>query len=168
MPQIERAGILLDISHMAEQSFYDAMELFHGHVIASHANCRAYVNTDRQLSDDMIRTVVQRDGVIGAVTYNRFIKQNWDSSAKKDGVTLADLVQHMQHVCDIAGDCLHVGIGSDFDGGFGMQSTPSEIDTVADLQKLGPALSEAGFKDEDVANILGGNWVRLLRRALPR
>ena len=169
MPQLERAGMMLDASHMAEQSLFEALDLFGGAVIASHSNCRAFINpdADRQLSDAMIRTMIARDGVIGTVLYNRFIKEGWDRSAQKDAVTLADAVRHMQHICDLAGDAHHVGIGTDFDGGFGMESAPREIDTVADLQKLGDSLSAASFCDADIANILGGNWVRLLQRALP-
>ena len=167
MPQLERAGIILDASHMAEQSFFDAAELYHGTIIASHSNCRAFVNTDRQLSDEMIRVILKHDGVIGSVIYNRFIKADWDKSAKKEAVTLADVVRHMQRICDMAGDTRHVGIGTDFDGGYGVESTPKEIETVADLQKFGDALLTAGFNDSDVINVLGGNWLRLLRRALP-
>jgi membrane dipeptidase len=166
MPQLERAGMILDTSHMAEQSFFDALELFHGVVIASHSNCRAFVNMDRHLSDAMIRAIIARDGAIGAVIYNRFLKESWDTSAKKDAVTLADVVQHIQHICDLAGDARHVGVGTDFDGGFGVESTPREIDTVADLQKLTDALAPS-FSDADIANILGGNWIRVLRRGLP-
>lgn len=170
MPQLERAGMILDASHMAEQSLWDALELYPGTVIASHSNCRAYVNsdTDRQLSDAMIRAIANRNGVIGAALYNRFIKAGWDKSARKDAVTYADVVQHIWRVCDLAGDCNHAGIGSDFDGGFGVESVPKEIDTVADLQKLGDALSAARFDDADIRNILGGNWIRMLRMALPK
>ena len=170
MPQLERAGMILDISHMAEQSFFDALGLFGGAVIASHSNCRVFAGADpdRHLSDEMIRAIIARDGVIGTVLYGGFIKAGWDKSARKDTLTLADAVRHAQHICDLAGDARHVGIGSDFDGGFGMESTPREIDTIADLQKLGDALSAASFDDADIANILGGNWIRLLRRALPR
>lgn len=166
MPHLENVGMILDVSHMAEQSFFDAMELFHGNVIASHSNCRAYVNTDRQLSDEMIRTLVSRDGVIGSVIYDNFLVPDWDKTAVKDAVTFQDVLRHMRHICDIAGDARHVGIGTDFDGGYGMESTPKEVDTVADLQKLADALS-SDFSDEDINNILGGNWIRLLRRALP-
>ena len=170
MPQLERAGLILDTSHMAEQSFFDALELYHGPVIASHANCRAFVSNttaDRHLSDEMIRALIARDAVIGAVMYNNFIQDGWDKTARKDAVTLADVIKHTRHICDLAGDTRHVGIGSDFDGGFGMESVPSEIDTVADLQKFADALSAASFSDADIANVFGGNWIRLLRRSLP-
>jgi membrane dipeptidase len=166
LPQMERAGLILDASHMAERSFFESLDLFHGALIASHSNCRAFVNTDRQLSDEMIRAIVARDGVIGIVLYNRFLKADWEKSARKDAVTLADVARHIQHICDLAGNAHHIGIGSDFDGGFGMEAAPREIDTVADVQKLGDALT-AAFSDTDIANILGGNWIRLLRRALP-
>jgi len=170
MPQLERAGMILDTSHLAEQSFFDALESFGGAVIASHSNCRVFVGADkdRHLSDEMIRAIIEREGVIGVTMYGGFLKAGWDKSAKKDALTLADAVQHIQHICDLAGDARHVGIGSDFDGGFGMESTPREIDTIADLQKIGDALAAASFSDADIANILGGNWVRLLRRALPK
>lgn len=170
MPQLERAGMILDASHLAEQSFWDALELFGGAVIASHSNCRAFINADadRQLSDAMIRAIIERDGVIGTVLYGGFLKSGWDKSAKKNALTLADAVRHIQHICDRAGDARHIGIGSDFDGGFGMESVPNEIDTIADLQKFGDALSAVSFSDADIANFLGGNWVRVLRDALPK
>ena len=169
MPQLERAGMILDTSHLAEQSFFDALELFGGTVIASHSNCRVFAGADpdRQLSDGMIRALIARDGVIGAVLYGGFLKEGWDKSARKDALTLADAVRHIQHICELAGDARHVGIGSDFDGGFGMESVPREIDTIADLHRLGDALSDASFGDADILDIFGGNWIRLLQRALP-
>ena len=167
MPQLERAGILLDASHMAERSFFDALEYYNGTIIASHSNCRAFVNTDRQLTDAMIREISARDGVIGAVFYNRFIREGWDISAKKEAVTLVDVVRHVKYICEIVGNANHVGIGTDFDGGFGWDSTPHEIDTVADLQKMSDALSAANFSDAEIANFFGGNWIRVLRRILP-
>ncbi len=167
LPMMEAIGMILDTSHMAEQSFVEALDIFHGTVIASHSNCRAFVDTDRQLSDAMIQSIIERDGVIGIVAYNRFLKADWDQSALKQAVTLADVVRHIRHMCDLAGDTRHVGIGTDFDGGFGVESAPLEIDTVADLRKVGDALAAASFRDQDIANILGENWIRLLRRALP-
>jgi membrane dipeptidase len=168
MTELERFALILDTSHMAEQSFFEALELYHGPVMASHSNCREYVPTDRQLSDAMIRALVQRDGVIGAVLFNAFLQDGWrEAGKKKQDVTLATVVKHMQRICDIAGDTKHAAIGSDFDGGFGMEAIPAELDTVADLYKIGDALAAAKFGDADIDNILGQNWIRLLRRALP-
>jgi len=166
LAEMERTGMVLDVSHMAEQSFFEALDLFHGPLIASHSNCRALVDTDRQLSDEMIRALVLRDGVIGTVICNRFLRASWDMKMGKDAVGLEDVVRHIRHVCNLAGDTLHAAIGSDFDGGFGKESTPREIDTVADLQKLDTVLS-FDLSRLDVSNILGENWVRFLRRALP-
>ena len=168
MEEMERTGLILDVSHMAEASFFEALELFHGPVIASHSNCRAIVPTDRQLSDEMISALVAREGVIGTVLCNEFLQPDWkQAGAIKSKVTLSDVVKHIRHMCDLAGDKLHVGIGSDFDGGFGAESIPAELDTAADLQKVGEVLGDDGFSQTDIGNILGGNWVRLLRRALP-
>ena len=168
MGEMERTGIILDTSHMAEASFFEALELFHGPVIASHSNCRTIVPTDRQLSDEMISALLAREAVIGTVLYNEFLQRDWkQTGAIKSKVTLSDVVKHIRHVCDLAGDRLHAGIGSDFDGGFGSGSIPAELDTAADLPKVGEALGDAGFSQTDIDNILGGNWVRMLKRALP-
>lgn len=167
LPRMERTGMILDTSHMAEQSFFEALDIFHGPVIASHSNCRAFVDTDRHLSDAMIHALIAREGAVGTVIYNRFIQAGWDKSAKKDAVTLADLVRHIRHICDLAGDALHVGIGTDFDGGFGMESIPAELDTVADLPKIGDALAAANFSAVEIENFFSGNWLRVLKSALP-
>lgn len=168
MVEMEKAGLILDTSHLAEESFYEALDIFHGTVIASHSNSRIYVPTDRQLSDDMIRTIVSRGGVIGTVLYNKFLDPDWAGRGeKKSDVTFASVVKHIKHVCDVAGDSLHVGIGSDLDGGFGVESAPAELETVADLERIGNALSEAKFSETEIENILGGNWLRILRNALP-
>jgi membrane dipeptidase len=168
MSELSRAGFILDTSHLAEASFFEALDLFEGTVIASHSNARALVPTDRQLSDDMVRALVARDGVIGTVFYNQFLRNAWhESGGHKEQVSLSTVVNEIRYVCDLAGDTRHVGIGTDFDGGFGAESTPVEIDTVADLQQVGQALSAANFGDKEVENILCGNWLRMLRRALP-
>ncbi|MBI4673010.1 MAG: membrane dipeptidase [Chloroflexi bacterium] len=168
MREMSRLGLILDISHLAEESFFEALDLFEGTVVASHSNVRKFVPTDRHLSDDMIRALVNRDGVIGAVFYNQFLKYQWrQNGADKKAVTFATVIEHIKYICDLAGSARHCGIGTDFDGGFGMESAPSEIDTVADLQKFGTALADAGFGDDDVRGIMGGNWLRILERALP-
>lgn len=168
MAELESTGLILDTSHMAEQSFFEALDLFHGRLIASHSNCRVFTPTDRQLSDEMIRAVVTRNGVIGTVLYDKFLDPTWDEKGKaRSQVTLATAINHMKHVCEIAGDRGHIGIGSDFDGGFGLESIPVELNTVADLVKFGPALQQNGFSESETRGTLGENWIRLLKESLP-
>jgi len=166
--QMEDEPVILDTSHMAEESFFEALAHFHGPVIATHSNCRSLVPTDRQLSDEMIRAIVQRDGVVGVVIYNKFLRADWEKNGRvKERVTLTDLVKHVRHICEVAGDSDHVGIGSDLDGGFGRESIPVELDTIADMPKIGGALAENGFSELQVEGIMGQNWVRFLYRTLP-
>jgi membrane dipeptidase len=157
-------GIILDVSHLAEEAFFEAVGRFEGRIIASHANPRALVPGNRHLSDEMIRRLVERDGVIGIVPCNFFLRPQ-DSSKE---VTVVDVAAAIDHVCQVVGDAAHVGLGSDFDGGFGAENTPQEMDTVADLVRVGPALGEMGYDEDDIAAILSGNWLRLLRESLPR
>jgi membrane dipeptidase len=160
-------GLVLDVSHLAEESFFEAVSRFEGRIVATHANPRARVPGPRQLSDRMIRLLAERDGVVGIALYNRFLRPGWTDGDPKSAVTIADVAAAVDHVCQVVGDAAHVGLGSDFDGGFGTESVPAEIDTVADLARIGPALSEMGYGDEDIAATLGGNWLRLLQAALP-
>jgi len=164
---MERAGLILDVSHLAEESFWPALDVFGGPVVASHSNCRALVPGERQLSDDMIRALVACGGVIGIVFYNRFLKPGWTPEQGKDAVTLSDVVAHIDHICQLAGSANHVGIGSDLDGGFGAEATPAEIDTVADLPRLAAALAAAGYDSAARDNIMGNNWLHLLQQTLP-
>jgi membrane dipeptidase len=160
-------GMILDVSHLAEESFFEAIDRFEGWVIASHANPRARVPGRRQLSDAMIRRIAERDGVVGVVLYNSFLRPGWSKSDPRDAVTVADVAAAVDHVCQVVGDAAHVGLGSDFDGGFGAESAPMGIDTVADLGRVVPALGEMGYGEEDIVAVMGGNWLRLLRGALP-
>ena len=125
--------------------------------------------TERQLSDEMIRALVSRDGVIGVVLHNAFLLNGWKKvgGGTKSQVNLSHVIKHIQHICKIAGDTSHVAVGSDLDGGFGAESVPAEIDTVGDLNKLGTALSEVGFSDKEVQEVMQKNWLRILERALP-
>lgn len=168
MPALARAGLILDTSHMAEESFFQALDLFDGTVIASHSNVRTLVPTDRQLSDEMIRALVERDGVIGTVLYNQFLKHEWrQAGADKTAVDFTVVIDHIKHIANLAGSTRHSGIGTDFDGGFGMEATPKEIDTAADLQKFAAALAAAHFTEDEIRGIMGENWLRVLGRALP-
>ena len=158
-------GFILDLTHLSEQSTYEALERYEGIVVATHSNARALVSGQRQLSDDQIRMLAERDGVVGVVLYNRFLKEGYSLNDARDLVTLEQVVAHIDHICQLLGDAQHVGIGSDFDGGFGREHIPAELDSVAGLPLLAPALEERGYSEEDIACIMGGNWVNMLRRA---
>lgn len=160
-------GAILDLSHASERAFFEELDRYEGAVIASHSNPQAFVPGDRQLSDTQIVRLAERDGVMGIVPYNRMLKAGWRRGDNRAEVTVRDVAAAIDYVCQRVGDARHVGIGSDFDGGFGADQAPLEIDTVADLAKIAPALGEMGYGDEDIAAIMGGNWLRVLRAALP-
>jgi membrane dipeptidase len=164
-------GLILDLSNMAEQSFLQAVDRYPGVIIASHANARALVRNspkpDRHLSDRMIRRLAEREGVIGVVPYNRFLRGDWTPAEGKAAVPLEAVLAQIDYICQLTGSAAHAGIGSDFDGGFGVEAVPAEIDTVADLAKLADGLRARGYADPDVEAIMGGNWLSLLRRGLP-
>jgi membrane dipeptidase len=162
--EMQRLGIILDISHLAEESFWQALDLFTGPVIASHANCRVFTPTDRHLSDEMIRALIARDAVIGTVLANKFLDPAWEPGAP---LPLDVVIRHVDHICELAGDATHCALGSDFDGGFGAESTPDGFDSVADLGKIADTLSAHGYTSADIESIMGGAWLRLLRRSLP-
>lgn len=167
MGELNRTRTSLDTSHLAEESFWQALRLYRGPVIASHSNCRRYVPTDRQLSDDMIRAIVDRDGVIGVVLYNRFLNAEWNTGDRKSAIRLETVVRHIEYICELARDTRHVGIGSDLDGGFGREGIPAELNSCADLPLIGQALATAGWRADEVAAVLGDNWIRWLGEALP-
>jgi membrane dipeptidase len=165
-------NFILDLSHMDETAAYESLDRYEGPVMATHANCAALMrgaDTNRHLPDRVIEGLIERDGVIGLIPLNSFLKVGWlrKSGSRREEVPLDTLIAHIDHVCQIAGDSLHAGIGSDFDGGFGLQSIPPELDTIADLQIIGTGLRTRGYGESDIENILGGNWLRFLRRNLP-
>ena len=163
-------GFVLDISHMDEQAVLQALDYYPKAVVASHANAVALlkgIDTNRHLSDQVIHQLVARDGVIGVLPINPFLKVGWRTGDPRDQVTLQHVVAQIDYICQLAGDARHVGLGSDFDGGYGVQSVPEGIDTIADLQKLNISLAEKGYTDEHLAAIFGENWISLLRRTLP-
>jgi membrane dipeptidase len=158
---------ILDLSHMAEQAFLESVDSYEGIVIASHSNPRKFCPTDRHLSDDMIRRLAERDGVMGVVLYNRFLNGEWKAGDRKSDVTLATVADIIDHICQLTGSAAHVGIGSDFDGGFGLMSIPKELDSVMDLLKVGDVLKSRGYSEADIEGVLSGNFLRKLRQCLP-
>ena len=165
---MESLNAILDVSHMTDESFYQAVERYSGPVIASHSNPRKFCDTERHLSDDMIRRLAERGGVMGIVPYNAFLKNGYVSGEKKAKTPLSVVVAAIDHVCQVTGSAQHVGIGSDFDGGFGAESIPAELDTVADLSLIGKALAGHGYNAADISGIMSGNFLRVLRASLPR
>lgn len=159
-------GVILDVSHMSHESLYEALDAFEGrHVIASHSNPHRYLPTPRHLPDKAIEMIAERGGVIGVALYNRFLKKDW--SGKKEDVTLDDVVRMIDHICQVTGSADHVGIGSDYDGGLGYNDIPRELNTIRDHYKIGDELLARGFEPQHVAQIMRGNWLRILREALP-
>jgi membrane dipeptidase len=154
-------GMILDASHLSDEAFWDVAETGSHALIASHSNARSLVPGDRQLTDEMIRAIGQQGGIVGLVLYNALLDPAW-SEDRETVVTMDRQVRaHAEHVAGLVGwDA--IGIGSDLDGGLGLEETPRELDTVADLGKIGDVVPP-----EARAGVLGENWIRLLRRALP-
>lgn len=163
---MEEVGMLLDVTHLADQSFFEALDAFGGTVLASHHNCRSLVPGDRQLTDEQILRLVARDAVIGAAMDDWMLYPGWvRGETSPEVVALTDVVDHIDHVCQLAGDSDHAAIGTDLDGGYGTEQTPRDLDTIVDLQKLPGLLRERGYTAADVDKIMHGNWLRLFRRA---
>ena len=163
-------NFILDLTHMDEAAVLQALEAYPRQIVASHSNALALLKGaegNRHLSDRVIQGILERDGLIGVVVYNGFLKAGWKKGDRREEVTLQHIVAQVDYLCQMAGDSQHVGIGSDMDGGFGLQSMPTGIDTIADLQKLAPLLSEKGYSTDDIAGIFGGNWLKRLNQALP-
>jgi membrane dipeptidase len=164
--EMERLGIILDLTHLSDEAFWQAMDHFGGHIIASHNNCRALVPHQRQFDDRQLREIIARQGVIGSALDNWMLVPGW-VRGKLDNrpATLKDVTDHIDHICQLAGNAEHAAIGSDLDGGFGREQSPSDLDTIADLQQLVEILTKRGYSMEDVSSIMHGNWLRLLHRA---
>ena len=166
--EMEMLNIILDVTHLCEESFWEALNSFNGPVWASHCNVRALVNHNRQLSDDQIRSLIERGSVIGNALDAWMLKPGWvrgKSTPEKMNVTLNSVIDHLDHICQIAGNALHIGIGSDLDGAFGKEQCPHDIDTIADLQRMPELLMARGYSKNDVDNIMYKNFIRFLKEA---
>jgi membrane dipeptidase len=166
--KMDELGIILDTTHLCDLAFWEALEQFQGPVWASHNNCRALVDHNRQFSDDMIKALIARGAVIGGVFDAWMLSPGWirgKSTPQERQVTLDTLLDHMDHICQLAGNADHIGIGSDLDGGFGTEQCPADIASIADLQKIPNLLSRRGYSEEDVQKVMHGNWLRFLKKA---
>jgi membrane dipeptidase len=166
LPEARAAGLVLDLTHLADEAFWQALELWDGPIQCSHQACRALVPGDRQMDDDQLRAVIQRGGVVGAPLDAWMLTPGWvRGETGNEACSLEMFVDHIQHVCELAGNSRHAAIGTDLDGGYGQEQTPHDLDTIADLQRLPGLLRARGFDDEDVRNVMHGNLVRLFRTA---
>lgn len=157
--------MILDLSHVSEEAFLEAVDLYPKSVIVSHSNPHPFLPTDRGLSDAMIKKLAQRDGVIGIVPYNEFLLPGWHPGSPRASINR--VVEAVDYVAQLTGSSRYVAIGTDFDGGLGPEALPEGMDTIADVQKIISALQDAGYSRSDVQAVARDNWLRILRKTLP-
>ena len=168
LKEMERFNIILDATHLCEDSFWEAMKNFNGHIWGSHNNTRALVDHNRQFSDEQINELIARGAVIGGALDAWMMVPGWirgQSIPQAMNCNLEKMIDHLDHICQLAGNALHIGIGSDLDGAFGTEQCPYDLNTIADLQKLPALLMKRGYSPTDIENIMHGNWLRFLRNA---
>lgn len=164
--EMESLGMICDITHLTDEGIQEVFDTYGGPIWASHSNCRTLVPAQRQLSDEQIKRLIDRDAVIGSVCDAWMLVPGWQrgvTDPHEAGVSLRNVVDHIDHVCQIAGNARHAGIGSDLDGGFGTEQGPTDLDTIADLQRIPVMLRARGYSEADIEGIMGGNWIRFLR-----
>ena len=168
LAEMQRLGIILDATHLTDEAFGEALELFDGPVWASHNNGRALVPHQRQFSDEQLKALIDRGAVIGGAMDAWMIVPDWvrfETTPQSAGVTLNTLLDHLDHICQLAGNADHIGIGSDLDGGFGKEQCPADVDSIADLQKIPKLLEARGYSATDIEKVAHGNWLRFLENA---
>ena len=166
--EMDNLNMILDATHLTDKGFEEALSIFKGPVWASHHNCRALVNHQRQLTDDQIKVLIERDAVIGGVFDTWMLTDNWVRGVddpKERGINLEKVVDHYDHICQIAGNINHIAIGSDLDGAYGKEQSPYDLEDIADLQNLKGILSRRGYSSADIEHIFYKNWLRFLRKA---
>ncbi|MGH2622952.1 MAG: dipeptidase [Sphingobacterium sp.] len=169
LKEMDRLGFILDATHLNDDAFWDAMDCYQGPIWASHNNCRTFVDHNRQLSDEMIRSLIERNAVIGVALDAWMMVPNWirgTSTPQSTGCSMEIMANNIDHICQLAGDTLHVAVGSDLDGAFGREQCPFDLETIADIQKVFPILEARGYKEDDITQIAHGNWLRFMRNAL--
>ena len=163
---MDEAGMVLDVTHLADESFWQALEIFKGPVLASHNNCRVLVPGERQFSDEQIRCLIERGSVIGVALDSWMLYPGYDPGKTPNSlVNLEAVADHIDHICQLAGNARPVAIGSDLDGGFGTEQSPHDLDTIADLQKIPAILRQRGYTETDIEAVIHGNWLRFFREA---
>lgn len=169
LTEMNRLPMLLDLTHLTDKGFFEALDVFSGAVIASHQNCRRIIPGERQFSDEQLKRIIERGGVIGGALDAWMLYPNYRQAQQTPqalGINLEKLVDHFDHICQLAGSSDHIGFGSDLDGLFGTEQSPYDLDTIADLQQFDTILQRRGYSDEDLDKIFHKNWVNLLSRVL--
>jgi membrane dipeptidase len=168
LAEMQRLGIILDATHLCDDSFWEALDHFDGPIWASHSNCRVLTRHNRQFSDEQIKVLIERGAVIGGALDAWMMIPDWvrgETTPQQAGLKLERLLDHIDHVCQLAGNSLHSGIGSDLDGAFGREQSPGDLDTIADLARLPAMFASRGYKPADIESIMSGNFIRFLERA---
>ncbi len=163
-------GFVLDLSHMDEPAAFECLDIYPGQIIVSHANAAKLVkgyNSNRLLSDEVITKLIARDGLIGVMPINAFLNADWKEDGGKPALSLRLMAEQIDYICQMAGNARHVGIGTDFDGGFGVEKVPAEIDTIADIPRLFPFLEELGYDSKEIDRIASGNFLVMIETTLP-
>ena len=169
LKEFMRVGMILDVTHLSDQSFFEALDIYSGPVLASHHNCRALVPGDRQFSDEQFRLLIQRDAVIGTAFDAWMLYPGWKRGETLPAVvSIAAAANHIDHICQLAGNARHCALGTDLDGGFGTEQTPGDLDTIYDIHKLEDILGRRGYREPDIDAIFFGNWLRFFGQALPQ
>jgi len=164
--EMDEVGMVLDVTHLADESFWEAIDLFRGPVLASHNNCRCLVPGDRQFADDQIQCLIQRESVIGVAFDAWMLYPDWLAGTTSNSlVSLEAVVDHIDHICQLAGNARHAAIGSDLDGGYGTEQCPRDLDTIVDLQKMPNLMRNRGYGETDIKAVMHGNWLRFFERA---
>jgi membrane dipeptidase len=169
LKEFERLGMILDATHLSDVSFFQAMDAFSGPVLASHNNCRVLVPHQRQFSDEQLQLLIERGAIIGGALDAWMLAPGWvRGETTREVVKLDALVDHIDRICQLAGNTRHAAIGSDLDGGFGTEQTPLGLDRISELQSLDGMLTARGYSSADIDGIFHGNWLRFFRQNLPK
>lgn len=169
LKEMNSLSMILDLTHQTDKGFFEAIDVFQGQVIASHQNCRSLVPGERQFTDDQIRCVLERDGVIGGALDTWMLHSDFQMGVDDPrtlNINMERLVDHFDHICQMAGDSKHIAFGSDLDGLFGLEQTPYDMDSIADLHLYQGILEKRGYSKEDIDNIFYKNWIRILHKVL--
>jgi membrane dipeptidase len=166
--EMDNLNIILDATHLTDKGFFQAMKIFKGTVWASHQNCRAIVTGERQFSDTQLKLIIERGGVIGGALDTWMLQPNFKlgkDNPKQLGINLEKLVDHFDHICQLAGNSLHIGFGTDLDGLFGTEQSPYDMDTIKDITQFEKILLKRGYNNSDIENIHHKNWLRVIVKA---